>query len=108
MRLPLENLLVVVDDIALPFGAIRPQDRRCGCRHNGLKNIAEQLGNQRYSTAFPELATIFRAEDKSTMCSGGFRRGTQTDAGTPNDCCRRHQGFLPSGPQFAMTHYNNK
>ena len=48
-RLPLENLLVVVDDIALPFGAIRLRTGGADAGHNGLKNIAEQLGNQRYS-----------------------------------------------------------
>ena len=95
-RLPLENLLVVVDDIALPFGAIRLRTGGADAGHNGLKNIAEQLGNQRYSRLrfgvgndFPRGGQI----DYARRAVSG--RGTQTDAGTPNDCCRRHQGFLP-------------
>lgn len=39
----LENLLVVSDDIALPFGTLRL--RRSAGGHNGLKNIAELFRN---------------------------------------------------------------
>ncbi|MDE6668506.1 MAG: aminoacyl-tRNA hydrolase, partial [Muribaculaceae bacterium] len=48
-KLPLENLLVVVDDLALPFGTLRLKQRGSDAGHNGLKNIAEQLGTQSYA-----------------------------------------------------------
>ena len=48
-KLPLENLLVIVDDLSLPFGAIRIRERGSDAGHNGLKNIAEQLGTQNYA-----------------------------------------------------------
>ena len=48
-RIPLENLLVVVDDIALPFGAVRMKARGSDAGHNGLKNIAEVLSTQNYA-----------------------------------------------------------
>ena len=43
------NLLVVVDDIALPFGTIRLRKQGSDGGHNGLKNITELLGNKDYS-----------------------------------------------------------
>ena len=48
-NIPLENLLVVVDDIALPLGAIRLRPRGSDGGHNGLKNINEVLGTQDYA-----------------------------------------------------------
>lgn len=47
--IPLENLLVVVDDIALPFGALRLRGRGSDAGHNGLKHIAATLGTQDYA-----------------------------------------------------------
>ena len=38
-----ENLLVVSDDIALPFGTLRLRPKGSAGGHNGLKNIAELL-----------------------------------------------------------------
>lgn len=48
-KLPLDRLLVVVDDLALPFGTLRMRKSGSDAGHNGLKNIAEQLGTNAYS-----------------------------------------------------------
>ena len=48
-RIPRENLLVVSDDIALPFGALRMRPKGSAGGHNGLKNIAELLGSEEYA-----------------------------------------------------------
>ena len=45
-KIPIENLLVVSDDIALPFGALRMRKKGSAGGHNGLKNIAELLGRE--------------------------------------------------------------
>lgn len=39
------DMLVVVDDIALPFGTLRLRGKGSDGGHNGLKNIAELLGH---------------------------------------------------------------
>ena len=44
-----ENLLVVVDDIALPFGTLRMRPKGSAGGHNGLKNITELLGTEAYA-----------------------------------------------------------
>ena len=48
-KIPRENLLVVVDDIALPFGTFRMRTKGSAGGHNGLKNITELLGTEEYS-----------------------------------------------------------
>jgi PTH1 family peptidyl-tRNA hydrolase len=48
-RVPVANLLVVVDDLALPFGSLRLKPRGSAAGHNGLKHIQETLGTEAYS-----------------------------------------------------------
>lgn len=49
LKLPKENLLVICDDLNLPFGTIRMRKNGSDGGHNGLKNINECLGTQEYS-----------------------------------------------------------
>ena len=48
-KIPRENLLVVSDDIALPFGTLRMRQKGSAGGHNGLKNIAELLGSEEFA-----------------------------------------------------------
>lgn len=48
-NIKLENLLVIVDDLALPFGTLRLKSKGSDAGHNGLKNIQEVLGNNNYA-----------------------------------------------------------
>ena len=45
---PVENLLVIADDMNLPFGTLRMRKGGSAGGHNGLANIAEMLGTQDY------------------------------------------------------------
>ena len=49
LKIPNENLIVIVDEIALPFGKIRLKPSGSAGGHNGLKNIELLLGTQEYS-----------------------------------------------------------
>ena len=48
-NIPLENILIVVDDLALPFGTLRLKGKGSDAGHNGLKHIAATLGTQNYA-----------------------------------------------------------
>jgi PTH1 family peptidyl-tRNA hydrolase len=48
LKIPKENLLVIVDEIALPFGTLRMRTKGSAAGHNGLKNIELLLGGQDY------------------------------------------------------------
>lgn len=47
-KIPVENMLVIVDELALPFGKIRLGPKGSDGGHNGLKNIQEILGSSNY------------------------------------------------------------
>lgn len=44
-KIKTENIIVIYDDISLPFGKIRIRDKGSDGGHNGIKNIIQQLGN---------------------------------------------------------------
>lgn len=48
LKIEKENLLVIVDDIALPFGSLRLRTRGSAAGHNGLRNIELILNGQNY------------------------------------------------------------
>ncbi|WP_114751493.1 aminoacyl-tRNA hydrolase [Pleomorphovibrio marinus] len=49
LKVDRENMLVVVDDVALPFGKLRLKGKGSSAGHNGLKSIEEALGGQLYA-----------------------------------------------------------
>ncbi len=48
LKIPKTQLLVVVDDIALPFGTLRMRSKGSAAGHNGLANIEALTGGQDY------------------------------------------------------------
>lgn len=47
-KVDLNNTLIIVDDLAIPFGKIRMRATGSDAGHNGLKNIQELLQTQAY------------------------------------------------------------
>tara|TARA_B100001142_G_C14003862_1_gene527680 strand:+ start:29 stop:592 length:564 start_codon:yes stop_codon:yes gene_type:complete len=50
-KIPIENILVITDDIALPFSTIRMRSKGSDGGHNGLKDIIATLS----TTSFPRI-----------------------------------------------------
>lgn len=48
-NIPLENLLIVTDDLNLPFGSIRVKTKGSDGGHNGLKDLQEKLNTTTYN-----------------------------------------------------------
>jgi PTH1 family peptidyl-tRNA hydrolase len=48
-KVPLENVLIIADDIALPLGTLRLKGQGSDGGHNGLKHIAQTLGTTSYA-----------------------------------------------------------
>lgn len=48
-KLPIKNLLVVVDDVALPFGTLRIKAKGSYGGHRGLENVQQELQTNHYS-----------------------------------------------------------
>lgn len=108
-KIEIDHILVAVDDLALPFGAIRIKPKGSDAGHNGLKNIAAMLGTDAYprlrfgiGNDFPRGAQIdfvlgqFSLDDRLKM---PMRIGVAVDA---------IKTFCLAGIQTAMCDFNNK
>lgn len=107
-NIPLEQVLVVVDDLSLPFGVLRLKGKGSDAGHNGLKDIAAKIGTQNYARLrfgigndFPRGMQIeyvlgcFTPQQESIMPQ---RLAVAVDA---------IKAFCLSGLTFAMNNYNN-
>ena len=73
-NIPVENMLVIVDDLNLPFGTIRIRKQGSDGGHNGLKHIQQVLGTPNYSRVRFGLGNEF-----TRGAQIGFVLGTWTD-----------------------------
>ena len=106
-KLPLENLLVVVDDMAIPFGSIRMRKQGSDAGHNGLKNIASELGTQNYARLRLGIGTGFPRGGQIDYVLGKFRpEEMEKMPEVLKKACDAIKAFCLSGPDFAMNHYN--
>ena len=58
-KIPQERVLVITDDLSLPFGKIRLRSKGSDGGHNGLKSIQEVLGNSNYARVRFGIASEF-------------------------------------------------
>lgn len=108
-KLPLENLLVIVDDLALPFGTIRMRSGGSDAGHNGLKNIASELGTQSYARLRFGIGNDFPKGGQVDWVLGKFPPEEKAALPEREDIAvEAIKAFALSGLSFAMTHYNNK
>ena len=108
-KIPVENMLVVVDDLSLPLGAIRLRQGGGDAGHNGLKHIAQTLGGQGYNRLRFGIGNDFPQ---------GYQVDFVLSKFTPEEeqivderalvACDAIKAFALSGMQFAMCNYNNK
>ena len=108
-RLPLQNLLVIVDDLALPFGAIRLRGSGSDAGHNGLKNIASELGNQNYARLRFGIGSDYPRGCQVDYVLGPFPPEQRAELPARIDVAiEAIRTFCLAGIQNAMCAYNNK
>jgi len=108
-KIEMENILVLVDDIALPFGAIRMKGSGSDAGHNGLKNIAQMLGSQAYPRLRFGIGNDFPRGCQIDYVLGHFtldqRQQLHVRVDTAVDAVKT---FILAGLQTAMCDFNNK
>ena len=71
-KIPLENLLVITDDLNLPFGSIRLKIKGSDGGHNGLKDINLVLQNHQYARFRFGVGSEFSKGRQSDFVLGKF------------------------------------
>ncbi|MCI9042390.1 MAG: aminoacyl-tRNA hydrolase [Muribaculaceae bacterium] len=105
----LDHILVVVDDIALPFGAIRIKGRGSDAGHNGLKNIAAMLGSDAYPRLRFGVGNDFPRGCQVDYVLGRFPAEERKQLPERVDvACEAIRTFCLEGIGPAMCKFNNK
>lgn len=108
-NIPLENLLVVVDDLALPFGTLRLKQKGSDAGHNGLKNIQEMIGTNEYARLRFGIGNDF---PKGRQIDFVLSQWTEDEWTTLKPrietACDIIKNFCLAGIQNTMSQYNNK
>lgn len=108
-NIPVENLLVIVDDIALPFGSLRLKTKGSDAGHNGLKHIQEILGSNQYSRLRFGIGNDYPPGGQVDYVLGEFSNEEQKQL--PDRIEKANEiikSFALAGVQITMNQYNNK
>ena len=108
-KIPLENILVIVDDLALPVGALRLKGQGSDGGHNGLKHIANTLGSTNYARLRFGIGNDFGKGQQVDFVLGTFDSEEQksVDAQTET-ACEIIKSFCFAGLARTMNQYNKK
>ncbi len=108
-KISIENLLVIVDDIALPFGTVRIKTKGSDGGHNGLKSIQECLGHQNYCRLKFGIGADFPKGKQIDYVLGEWS-GEEMKylPERMNVCIDAIKCFVFEGISSAMSKYNNK
>lgn len=104
-----ENLLVITDDIALPFGTLRLKGKGSDGGHNGLKNIIQILGHANYPRLRFGVGSDFVQGKQINYVLGEFAPEEQSML--PERIEKATQiikGFGTIGLARTMSEFNNK
>lgn len=106
-KLPLNQLLILVDDIALPFGVIRIRESGSEGGHNGLKSISEHLGTRDYARLRFGVGNTFGKGAQADYVLGQFDEEEQKELPEKTErAAEAVKAFCLSGAAFAMNHFN--
>ncbi|MDH6533647.1 aminoacyl-tRNA hydrolase [Parabacteroides sp. 52] len=108
-NISIENLLVIVDDIALPYGTLRLKPKGSDAGHNGLKNIQQLLGTQEYCRLRFGVGDNFPRGGQVDYVLGQF--DPEEIEQMPDKLKRAIEiikSFCLAGIQITMNQYNNK
>ena len=124
-KIPVENMMVLVDDLALPFETLRLRPKGSDAGHNGLKHINEILGHQNYNRLRFGIGADFENGFQADYVLSKFSQ-SELDQLKPNFnfaielvekeklpelykiCINMIKGMSTIGIQRTMTAYNTK
>ena len=108
-NIPLENLLVVVDDLSLPFGTLRLKGKGSDGGHNGLKHIATILGTQNYARLRFGIGNNFPKGQQVEYVLGHFDDEEKSKLNEYiNTACEIVKSFCLAGIDITMNTFNRK
>ena len=108
-NIPVERLLVVVDDLALPLGQLRMRPGGSEGGHNGLRHITSVLGTNQYARLRFGIGNDFSRGGQLDYVLGRFSADEESLlAERVGVACEMVKSFCLAGIDITMNQYNKK
>ncbi len=105
----ISNLLVLVDDLALPFGTVRLRAKGGSGGHNGLENINQVLGRNDYARLRFGIGDNFHKGFQVDYVLGEWTKEEEKELPAKIDTCIEIiQSFGTIGTERTMNFFNKK
>jgi len=107
LKVPIENVLVIVDDLALPFGTIRLKPKGSAAGHNGLRSIESTLGHNSYPRLRFGISDNYPKGRQVDYVLSGFDDDEQAELPSLIDrSVEMIYSFVSAGAELTMTRFN--
>lgn len=109
LKIPIENVLIVVDDLAIPFGSVRIKPKGSAAGHNGLKSIEGLLGSNEYARLRFGVSDNFPKGRQVDYVLSGFDDDEIPELPALIDkSIEMIKAFTTIGIELTMTNFNKK
>ena len=109
LKVPRENIVIICDDLNLPFGTVRMRLQGSDGGHNGLKSIQECLGSQLFSRIRIGIGNDFHPGGQIDYVLGDL--GPEKEEAIARTGLKIRDGiqlYCTAGAGYAMTFLNSK
>jgi len=107
LKIPIEHVLVIVDDLAIPLGKLRLKLKGSSAGHNGLKSIEASCGGQDYPRLRFGIGDNYARGRQIDFVLSGFDKEEQAELpGLIDKSVQLIQSFVTVGPGLTMTNFN--
>ncbi|WP_052101790.1 aminoacyl-tRNA hydrolase [Porphyromonas cangingivalis] len=105
----LENVLIIVDELALPFGTLRLKTKGSAGGHNGLKHISATLGTEAYSRLRFGIGSDFHKGGQVDFVLSPFTEEEEKEIPAfCDEAAKIIHSFCLAGPAITMNTFNKK
>lgn len=109
LNIPPERLVVICDDLNLPFGSLRMRKKGSDGGHNGLKNIEELIETQEYTRIRIGIGNNFGKGGQVDFVIGKL---TEEENSQVEELCKKTiegiKSFVTIGADRTMSSFNSK
>jgi len=107
-RIPVNNVLVVTDDLAIDLGKLRLRGKGSAGGHNGLKDIEAQLGSDKYDRIRFGVGADFPKGRQVEFVLGKWKADEEIEVALQKDrACKAIEAWIVKGLQGAMNEFSS-
>ena len=109
LKVPIQNVLVIVDDLAIPFGSLRIKPKGSAAGHNGLRSIEASVGGQQYPRLRFGIGDNFSKGRQVDYVLGPFDKEEARELpALIEHAVKMVNSFINIGIELTMTNLNTK